>query len=432
MVGPIKRRNPKVAATEPVIDAEFQSRIPPLTEEEERLLEDSLATHGCLDTIKVWGGKIIDGHNRVRLCKKLDVKYKTEDIPLLDREAALDWIDRSQLGRRNLHPGTAALLRGRVYNRRKQKVGRPKRPQSEAITELKRAKTSVRLAEEFGVSKATVERDGSYAAAVDTLRPIAPELEAQVIKGEGPPRKRVIEAALAAQESPEKAKEILTTKPAPKPRSKPQPPTATPPPPPPPVTPPTPIRKPAPADPAYFDVPDEYKKYLGIDDTPVIDKLIEAAEPLLGKGYSAISRPDAPFEGNVLSCPADDMPETEFDSLCANLSTGFIDEKVTKAIVIFMIPSNAASPRLGLLYRLSSAVCLSPGEYVVFYIGSDPKAFSFAFLSHGIPLVSLRAYSRIEKGIRADAEAIARLALSRAGVTDKEKQDELLSAGNEA
>lgn len=38
-----------------------------------------------------------------------------------DRDAAMDWIDANQLGRRNLPPHVMSVLRGRIYNRRKKK-----------------------------------------------------------------------------------------------------------------------------------------------------------------------------------------------------------------------------------------------------------------------------------------------------------------------
>jgi ParB family chromosome partitioning protein len=214
MVLPIKRKGAKATTQEPLIDDEFRSRIPPLTPEEAKLLEDSIIAEGCRDPLIVWCGKLVDGHHRLEICKRNNIPYKTVELQRENREAVLDWIDRNQLGRRNLHPDTASLLRGRVLNRQKQRLGGDRKSaeakKSNAQSEhLKPGDTSKRLAKDFGVSRATVTRDGQYAAAVDTLKPIVPELEAQVIRGEGPPRKQVVEAAKVAQESPAKAKEIL-------------------------------------------------------------------------------------------------------------------------------------------------------------------------------------------------------------------------------
>ena len=63
-----------------------------------------------------------------------------------------------------------SLLRGRVYERTKKREGRPSEilPQIEVVS-----KTSQALAERFGVSRATIERDAQFARAVDELRTVA-------------------------------------------------------------------------------------------------------------------------------------------------------------------------------------------------------------------------------------------------------------------
>ena len=49
------------------IDREFESKIPPLTTEEFRQLEENILTDGVvINPIIVWNGVIVDGHNRYR------------------------------------------------------------------------------------------------------------------------------------------------------------------------------------------------------------------------------------------------------------------------------------------------------------------------------------------------------------------------------
>jgi hypothetical protein len=65
----------------------------------------------------------------------------------------------NQLGRRNLSEAQIKLLRGRRYNLEKQAVGanqhtRKSLPQIEGAT----AETATRLADQYRVSKATIER----------------------------------------------------------------------------------------------------------------------------------------------------------------------------------------------------------------------------------------------------------------------------------
>ena len=70
--------------------------------------------------------------------------------------AAEDWIDRNQLHRRNLNPNGASLLRGRIYNRTK------KQGQRTDLTspQIEEKSTVTKLATQFGVGRATIERDG--------------------------------------------------------------------------------------------------------------------------------------------------------------------------------------------------------------------------------------------------------------------------------
>ena len=55
------------------VDPEFRDLIPPLNEEELKLLEESLVADGCESPLIVWNGVIIDGHNRYAICRKHDI-----------------------------------------------------------------------------------------------------------------------------------------------------------------------------------------------------------------------------------------------------------------------------------------------------------------------------------------------------------------------
>lgn len=73
------------------IDAEFQSLIPPLSDDEYQLLEKSLVINGWQDwrePIITWNGTIIDGHNRYSICKKYAIEFKTTEREFACRDAA--------------------------------------------------------------------------------------------------------------------------------------------------------------------------------------------------------------------------------------------------------------------------------------------------------------------------------------------------------
>ena len=92
------------------IDPDFKSLIPPLTPEEQSQLEENMATEGCRDAIKIWRGKIIDGHNRYGICKKLSLPFTTKTMHFPNKTDAKQWIIENQLGRRNLTDATRINL----------------------------------------------------------------------------------------------------------------------------------------------------------------------------------------------------------------------------------------------------------------------------------------------------------------------------------
>ena len=84
------------------IDPEFQAAIPPLSETELSILTESLKAEGCRESLLVWNGLLIDGHNRYEICTAHDIPFKTSRVYFASRTDALIWIKKNQLGRRNL------------------------------------------------------------------------------------------------------------------------------------------------------------------------------------------------------------------------------------------------------------------------------------------------------------------------------------------
>jgi len=84
------------------INPEFKDLIPPLAEEELEGLSQSIQSQGCRDTIKIWRGTIVDGHNRYAICRQHDIPFTTTDIRFASKKDAALWIIENQLGRRNL------------------------------------------------------------------------------------------------------------------------------------------------------------------------------------------------------------------------------------------------------------------------------------------------------------------------------------------
>jgi N6-adenosine-specific RNA methylase IME4 len=243
------------ACHEIVIDEEFRALIPPLGPEEFALLEENIKRDGCREPLTVcwqmyetlpckycsptegeempvtfsdgaWVCEacgyglapneyiLLDGHHRYEICKRNGIPFETFEVELFTREEMADWIDANQLGRRNLTPDQMSLLRGRRYNRFKKRGGAPQGnenaakqlPQIEAVVSRR---TSEVLASQHGVSRATIERDGQFASAVERVKVIEPDIEGLVISGSGPVKSAVVEAAKLVAEAPEAAMAIL-------------------------------------------------------------------------------------------------------------------------------------------------------------------------------------------------------------------------------
>ena len=184
------------------VDKEFQALIPPLSAEEKAQLEANIVADGCRDPLVVWGQILVDGHNRFEICNRLGLTFKTVQVEFPDRDAAMDWMDANQLGRRNITPDQFTLLLGRRYNRAKRQGARTDLTSDQNDTKLQ---TADRLAAEHGVSPATVKRAGQYADAIATVERAVPGFSQAIAA----PRQAVIKAAAIIEKSPEKAAEIL-------------------------------------------------------------------------------------------------------------------------------------------------------------------------------------------------------------------------------
>lgn len=195
----------------PIVDEEFRALLPPLTPDQRAGLEASILAQGILSPLLVWEetGVLLDGHNRFEIATREEIPFPTRTVKLASREAAVEWIFANQRDRRNLTPDQLALVMGRHYNARKQaRPGPPvNRPQNGDDRGVGRACEA--LASDYGVSHGTIERAGKFAAAVDTLRAVDPDIESKVVTGKGPTRKAVIAAADAIAE-PETAKALLS------------------------------------------------------------------------------------------------------------------------------------------------------------------------------------------------------------------------------
>ncbi len=174
-----------------VVDPEFERLIPPLSEQELRQLECSLLDDGALSPLVVWTPHniLLDGHHRLRLCRRHGIPLTTTGLEFESRDAARLWIIGHQLGRRNLPPEEVAYFRGGQYQKAEklqgarsdltpaESPGMEGRESSQdggqatsGQSDTKSARdASTRLGKEFGVSPSTIKRDAKFAEALDVL-----------------------------------------------------------------------------------------------------------------------------------------------------------------------------------------------------------------------------------------------------------------------
>lgn len=107
-----------------LIDEEFKSLIPKLSNKEYSQLEDNLLNDGCREPLVLWLASeydpededssemiyLLDGHNRYEICKKNNIEYDVVCYEFQNRDAAKLWIIQNQFGRRNISDFVRAEL----------------------------------------------------------------------------------------------------------------------------------------------------------------------------------------------------------------------------------------------------------------------------------------------------------------------------------
>ena len=155
---------------EPVtIDPEFQSLIPSLSSEEFHQLTENCKRDGILDSLKVWNGILIDGHNRYRIAEELDLNYQIEEMEFPNREAAIRWIILNQFGRRNLsaydRSVLALKLKPMIAEKAKEKQseagGAVRQKSDKAVVDTKKELAKVAGVSQSGVSQYHARADSA-------------------------------------------------------------------------------------------------------------------------------------------------------------------------------------------------------------------------------------------------------------------------------
>ena len=145
----------------PQILQEFAELLPPLTEEQRQALEADILQNGCYSPIIVDEElRIVDGHNRQRICEEHNLPYTMAVFEFADKLEAMQWALDTQKGRRNLDKwelGKIALkLKPDVEARAKANQGN----RTDLLTELSKSSDAVNtrkeLADSVGLGEVTM------------------------------------------------------------------------------------------------------------------------------------------------------------------------------------------------------------------------------------------------------------------------------------
>lgn len=200
-----------------IIDPEFRDKIPPLTEDEFTLLEENILSDGAVfSPLIVWGGTILDGHNRYEIIQKHpELTYAVHKLSFANRYEALSWICKNQLGRRNLTPQQKKYLIGQRYEAEKQADafhGNQHTASDESGADKKcphqnsRHVTQSRIAKETNTSASYVREAGTFAKGVDAAEEALPGIKQEILTGTIKPTASAV--AAVAKAAPEERPQL--------------------------------------------------------------------------------------------------------------------------------------------------------------------------------------------------------------------------------
>ena len=181
------------------VDLELKNKIPPLSAEEFKKLEENIVSDGeVIEPIILWNDTIIDGHHRWEVIQRHpEIPYKVKHMEFPDKWAAIVWMCRNQLGRRNLTEEQRTYLLGKEYEAQKKTVTNPggKNQFSEVGDQndhQPRIRTNDIVAKAHGLGSATVKRAELFSKSVDTAEELSPGFREGILSGEIKAPKNVI------------------------------------------------------------------------------------------------------------------------------------------------------------------------------------------------------------------------------------------------
>lgn len=196
------------------VDPEYESKIPPLTEDEFRQLKGNILSEGSvLMPIIVWDGTIVDGHNRYKILRENpNIPFSVHEKDFENRYEAISWICKNQLGRRNLTAIQKKVLIGEQYQAEKMAHGGD-RKSGEAKSRGKNCplipdhKSRKKVAKDAGVTESYVKCASQYSKGITAAEEVAPGFRQEVLSGKIKPTQQ--EMRTIVQASPGERRSIM-------------------------------------------------------------------------------------------------------------------------------------------------------------------------------------------------------------------------------
>lgn len=197
---------------------ELKVLIPPLVQEEKDLLTESIRNEGCREALILWEKQednnkeyiLVDGHNRYEICQENNISFKIDIKNFTNIQEVKDWMIFNQLGKRNITEETKSYLRGLKYQQEKKQGKRSDLTSGQNDQKLN---TQEQLAEIYKVSPKTIQRDGKYAQAINTIAGDNQDLKWKILNRElGLTKKNVLEFAEESEENLEEIRMNLIQK----------------------------------------------------------------------------------------------------------------------------------------------------------------------------------------------------------------------------
>lgn len=194
------------------VDPILESVCLPLQPDEFELLEQQILRDGCQDALKVWDkdGKqiLLDGHNRLKICRKHKLPYDTSTIEIDSIDEAIIWIVDNQKGRRNV---ATSEQRDYISGKRRAALKNINRARDESgvfkscapstenmvVDNSRRGQVILQQARDEGVSHFKIEQNEKFAKGVDAVREVSPYLAEKILKPD-PAAPKLTKGAVAA------------------------------------------------------------------------------------------------------------------------------------------------------------------------------------------------------------------------------------------